>query len=80
MALFEIPELLLNILIAVKDPPSFSCCLQINKTWRETVVENLQEFIEKDVYDYCKSSVVLASYEEDQDIFEVITYLLNCVC
>lgn len=57
--IFELPELLLNVLSFVKsDPQSFTRCLRVDKRWREIVIENAQQLLEDDIYERCQGATV----------------------
>lgn len=68
----DIPELILKVLLDIKqDKLSLSCCSRINKVWRETLIENAQEFLDSDIYAYCQAAVVSAGCIGSSTEFEV---------
>jgi hypothetical protein len=57
--IFDLPELLLNVMSFVKaDPLSFTRCLCVDKRWREIVIENAQQLLSDDVYERCQGATV----------------------
>ncbi len=57
--IFDLPELLLNVLSFVKeDSLEFTRCLSVNKKWREIVIENARQLLDEDTYAQSQGATV----------------------